>query len=149
MLTARDEEIIRNFDKYLAQATVTDPALAQKSATQEGALGPEYKGHIDERGLLAALGSDFTLITPDGKVQHRNRLIGSLHGGDPTINYKSGKIETLTSNDTGDTAWMTGTLVIQGAVNGVDISGNYRTSGVFAKRNGQWQQVLMHLAPYR
>lgn len=146
MLTPEDEDILRNFDKYLAQAAISDPELAQKSATQEGAFGEEYAGKVDEAAVRAAFPSDYIFISPNGRLVDQDEMTQCTVDGEPEVEFKSSTIESLNSDDSGNTAWMTGTLTLTARIKDRDISGVYRSSSVFVKRNGQWQQVLLHLS---
>jgi ketosteroid isomerase-like protein len=146
MLTPEDEDFLRNFDKYLAQASLKDPDLILKSATQEGAFGPEYRGKVDPVALKAAFPDDFVFISPSGRRLEGDEFNEYAEEGDPYVEEKDTTITELRSNDAGDTAWMTGTLIIKGSMRGRSISGKYSSSAVFVKRDGQWQQVLLHLS---
>ena len=146
MLSREDEDIIRNFDRYLAQAAITDPVLAQKSATKEGAFGPEYAGKVDDAAVRAAFASDYLFIAPSGRQVNQDEMAQCTAEGDPDVAFKSSVISTLESDDSGDSAWMTGILTLNARMDGRDISGRFQSSSLFVKRDGQWQQVLLHLS---
>jgi Domain of unknown function (DUF4440) len=146
MLTSEDEDILRNFDRYLAQAAIRDPVLAQKSASKEGAFGIEYAGKVDEAAVRAAFATDFLFIAPSGRAVDQEEMTQCTVEGEPEVAFKSSVISSLESDDSGDSAWMTGVLTLNARMDRRDISGQFHSSSLFVKRNGQWQQVLLHLS---
>jgi len=136
MLTPEDEDILRNFDKYLAQT----------SLTKEGGAGKEYKRKVDRAALMAAFTDGYVFLAPSGRSLNPDDLFEHAEVGDPEVDSKVTIIKELRSDETGDTAWMTGTIVLKAKMSGKDISGTFSSSSVFVKREGEWRQVLLHLS---
>jgi ketosteroid isomerase-like protein len=135
MLTIEDEDILRNFDRYLAQT----------SLTKEGAVGKDER-KIDKEALRAAFSDGYVFLAPSGRSLNPDDLFEYADEGDLKVDSKQTIIKELRSDETGDTAWMTGTIVLKASMSGKDISGTFSSSSVFVKRNGQWKQVLLHLS---
>ena len=144
MLSKEDENILRNFDKYVAKKTLKDPKLKSVARQKEGAMGPEFRGKVDKTGLESAFSKDYIFITPDGQRFDRREMVDSLTEGEPAVKFKKSVIESLDSF--GNTAWMSGILTLQATRGLQNLSGTYRSSAIFIKRRGQWQQVLLHLS---
>jgi hypothetical protein len=136
MLTPEDEDILRNFDKYLAQT----------SLAKEGAVGKEYGRKIDRTALRDAFTDGYVFLAPNGSSLNPNDLFEYAEEGDLEVDSKVTTIKEIRSDETGDTAWMTGSLVLKANMRGEDISGTFSSSSVFVKREGEWQQVLLHLS---
>ena len=87
--------------------------------------------------------SDWVLIDPTGTIVTRAEIIGDLRSG-------ALKFQSMTPRDVqvriyGDTAVVSGRSVDRGTYKGTDISGEYRFTDVFVKRDGRWQAVSTHL----
>lgn len=136
MLTLEDENILRNFEQYLAQT----------SLTKEGAVGKERRRTVERSALKAAFTDGYVFLAPSGRSLNPDDLFEYEAEGDPQVDSKVTTIKELRSDETGDTAWMTGTLVLKANLSGEDISGTFSSSSVFVKRNGEWHQVLLHLS---
>ena len=136
MLTSEDEDILRNFDRYLARTSLTG----------QGAVGKGRERKIDKEVLKAALTEGYVFLAQNGRSLNPDYLFEYADEGDLEVDSKQTIIKELRSDETGDTAWMTGTLVLKASMGGEDISGTFSSSSVFVKRNGEWQQVLLHLS---
>jgi ketosteroid isomerase-like protein len=85
------------------------------------------------------LADTFVFTGPDGAVQDKARLIADMKSGDL-------KIESSTNEDMkvqvhGDAAVVTYRSTDKGSYKGNDLSGQYRWTDMFVKRNGRWQLV--------
>lgn len=81
----------------------------------------------------------YVFTAPDGDVQDKARFIADMKSGDL-------KIESSTNEDMkvqvhGDAAVVTYRSTDKGSYKGNDLSGQYRWTDVFVKRNGRWQLV--------
>jgi ketosteroid isomerase-like protein len=87
---------------------------------------------------------DLLFTNADGSVTHKADDVNGLQSADT-------KFESIDMSDTdvldlGDVAIVTGKLVEKGRYKGSDISGTYRFTDVWARRNGKWQLVRGHEA---
>jgi ketosteroid isomerase-like protein len=84
--------------------------------------------------------ADNCIITdPGGIVMDKTRTISDLKSGD--LKIESSKLEDMKVQVYGNTAVVTYGTTDKGTYKGKDISGNYRWTDVFVKRNGRWQIV--------
>jgi len=84
--------------------------------------------------------SDNCVITdPGGIVMDKTRSISDLKSGD--LKIESSKLEDMKVQVYGNTAVVTYGTTDKGTYKGKDISGKYRWTDVFVKRNGRWQIV--------
>jgi ketosteroid isomerase-like protein len=90
--------------------------------------------------VIKSLEADDLMFTDaSGMVSHKLDEIQSLKSGDV-------KFESITMTDTrvqdfGGAAVVTGSLVEKAQYKNADISGTYRFTDVWAKRNGKWKHV--------
>jgi ketosteroid isomerase-like protein len=82
---------------------------------------------------------DLFFTNADGSVSHKSDSISSLKSGEE-------KFESLAMSDVkvqsfGDVGVVTGKLFQKARYKDSDISGAYRFTDVFAKRNGKWEHV--------
>jgi uncharacterized protein (TIGR02246 family) len=83
---------------------------------------------------------DYTFTDPEGKVSGKAEDIADLKSGDfkaQSMDLKDMKVRVLDD----DAAVVTGVMDLKATQKGKDISGQYRFTDVFAKRNGRWQPV--------
>ncbi len=124
-------------------ATATGEPVSNSSADQalmqieQELLDALLKG--DTSAGERYLADTFTFTAPDGAVQDKARFIADVKSGDL-------KIESSTNEDMkvqvhGDTAVVTYRSTDKGNYKGNDLSGQYRWTDVFVKRNGRWQIV--------
>jgi ketosteroid isomerase-like protein len=76
---------------------------------------------------------------PDGTVMDKGRSIADLKSGD--LKIESSKLDDMKVQAYGDTAVVTYRSTDKGNYKGSDLSGQYRWTDVFVKRNGRWQIV--------
>jgi ketosteroid isomerase-like protein len=80
---------------------------------------------------------DYILIMPDGKIRNKQQDLDSL----AQSNITSMTVSDMDVRVFGDTAEVIGIGRIRGTENGKDISGDYRFTDVFVKKNGEWKAV--------
>jgi ketosteroid isomerase-like protein len=88
------------------------------------------------------LADTFTFTAPDGTVQDKARFIADVKSGD--LKFESSKYEDMKVQVHGDAAVVTYGSTDKGSYKGNDLSGQYRWTDVFVKRNGRWQIVAGH-----
>ena len=125
------------------------PASAQNSGTAKEliALESQFSQALvrgDWKAVEQIEADDLRFTTADGSVTRKADDVNSLRSADT-------KFESIDMSDTdvldlGDVAVVTGKLVEKGRYRGSDISGTYRFTDVWARRNGKWQLVRGHEA---
>jgi ketosteroid isomerase-like protein len=85
------------------------------------------------------LADNSTFTDPGGMVMDKARNIDDFKSGNLKIG--SSKLEDMKVQVYGNTAVVTYGTTDKGTYKGKDISGNYRWTDVFVKRNGRWQIV--------
>ena len=83
--------------------------------------------------------NDLVFTNADGSVSNKSDLIGSIQSGD--LKFSSIEMSDVKVQDLGDTAVVTGTVVEKVRYKTDDLSGTYRFTDVWSKRNGRWQIV--------
>ena len=91
------------------------------------------------------LADTFTFTGPDGMVEDKARTIADLKSGD--LKFTSSKLDDMKVQSYGSTAVVTYGSTDQGSYKGKDISGRFRWTDVFMKRNGQWKLISGHGSP--
>lgn len=81
----------------------------------------------------------FIFTTPDGTMVNKSQVIANVKSGN--LKYESTKIDDMKVQVYGDTAVVTLRSTDKGRHKGVDISGQYRWTDVFVRRDGRWQLV--------
>ncbi len=88
---------------------------------------------------------DFMFTAPDGTTNDKSQDVNDLKSG--TFKAQSFDLSDLRVRTYGDTAVVTGTNDLKATYKGKDISGKYRFTDVFVKRNGRWQAVASQASP--
>jgi ketosteroid isomerase-like protein len=88
---------------------------------------------------------DYLFIDPSGMVHTREEDLAIARSGD--LKVESMTIDEMKVRVYGDTAVATGQTTMKGSFKTQDISGKYRWTDVFVKRNGKWQVVNAQLTP--
>jgi hypothetical protein len=84
--------------------------------------------------------SDTYIFTgSDASVVDKTRMIADLKAGD--LKYESSNFEDMKVQVYGNAAVVTYGTTDKGTYKGKDVSGKYRWTDVFVKRNGRWQLV--------
>jgi len=76
---------------------------------------------------------------PSGRVTDKTQDKTDLSSGD--LKFQSIELSELKVHVYGDTAVAAGTSTVKGTYKGQDISGKYRFTDVWVKRNGKWHAV--------
>ncbi len=87
---------------------------------------------------------DYIFTDADGSLVTKKQDIADITSGNLTaesINVDEMKVRVF-----GDTAVVTGRITTKGQYKGKDISGQYRFTDMFLKRNGKWQAVASHFS---
>ena len=98
-------------------------------------------------GLLAGDASPFeryladtsVFTDPDGTVMDKSRILNDIKSGD--LKFQSSKPDDMKVRVYGDMAVATYGSTDKGSYKGKDISGRFRWTDVFVKRNGRWEIV--------
>jgi ketosteroid isomerase-like protein len=85
------------------------------------------------------LADNSTFTDPGGMVMDKARSIADFKSGD--LKIESSKLDDMKVRVYGNTAVVTYGTTDKGTYKGKDISGNYRWTDVFVRRNGRWQIV--------
>lgn len=91
------------------------------------------------------LADTYIFTAPDGMVSNKAQTIADIKSGD--LKFQSSKLNDMKVQAYGDTAIATYGSTDQSSYKGKDISGHFRWTDVFVKRNGRWQIVAGHGAP--
>jgi ketosteroid isomerase-like protein len=90
------------------------------------------------------LAEDFTDTDPEGAVTTKTEDIANLKSGN--IKFSSVATEDMKARVYGDAAVVTGCNTIKGQFKGKDISGQYRWTDTWVRRDGRWQCVASHVS---
>jgi ketosteroid isomerase-like protein len=134
----------------------TSLALGQatnKTAGQSGGAEEEVKRLLEEYseallrrdiGVLERIwADDFTFTNPMGSVLSKAQRIAN-------IKSSATSLTSVTVNDQdvrayGDAVVATNRITLEGRYSGQEGSGQYRTLGVWVKRQGRWQMVALQM----
>jgi ketosteroid isomerase-like protein len=96
----------------------------------------------DSSAFERYLADSFTLTDPDGMFLDKTRVVEDLKSG--ALKFESSKLDDMKVQLYGDTAVATYVSTDKGTYKGKDISGKFRWTDVFVKRNGKWLNVAGH-----
>ncbi len=88
---------------------------------------------------------DIVKTDPSGHVTDKAQDKTDLGSGD--LKFESMELSDMTVHTYGDTAVAAGTNKLRGTYKGQDISGKYRFTDTWVKRNGKWQVVANAVEP--
>ena len=88
---------------------------------------------------------DMITTDPSGGVTDKAQNKTELGSGD--LKFESMELSDMTVHVYGDTAVAAGTNNLHGTYKGQDISGKYRFTDTWVKRNGKWQAVARAVEP--
>jgi|SRR5215469_1746422 len=88
---------------------------------------------------------DIITTDPSGGVTDKTQNKAELGSGD--LKFESMELSDMTVHVYGDTAVAAGTNNVHGTYKGQDISGKYRFTDTWVKRNGKWQAVARAVEP--
>lgn len=93
----------------------------------------------DNATMDRIMASDWVLTDPSGRRTTRAEAMADLRSG--ALKFESTVPMDMEVRVFGDTAVVTGRTRDKGTYKGQDISGDYRFTDVFVKRDGRWQAV--------
>lgn len=122
---------------------------AVKSEKMSGSVEDQIK-KLEEEWANGAMKGDTSVIErfeaddivstdPSGKVTDKQQDVQALKSGE--LKFESMNLSDMKVHVYGNTAVATGTNTIKGSYKGQDISGAYRFTDTWVKRNGKWQVV--------
>jgi ketosteroid isomerase-like protein len=117
----RDDQEVRHLNKELDEAYVRGDTVAMKRIFAD----------------------DLSFTSPRGLVSNKMQALAFLESGD--IKYESYESDDINVRLYEDTAVVTGRLTRKGRVKEQDISGQFRYTRVYLKRQGQWQLVAVQV----
>jgi ketosteroid isomerase-like protein len=135
--------------------TASSLAFCQAAGKSKGEKGgvEQTLRHIEQELVDALLKGDvsaserymadtYIFTDPEGMVMDKARAIATMKSGD--LKFESSTLDDMKVQVYGNTAVVTYGSTDKGTYKGTDISGRYRWTDVFAKRNGRWQIVAGH-----
>lgn len=93
--------------------------------------------------LEGSLSDDWAIVTPGGRTQDKDELIGEMKHG--MLTFESIKDAEVRVNIYGDAVILRGVRRIKINYRGEEVSGPTRFTEVFIRRQGKWQCVSTHL----
>ena len=93
----------------------------------------------DAKAYGRIVGDDYVFTNQDAVIRNKAQMVSAYESG--SIKYESVKLDDLKVHAYGDTAVVTGRSTVKGTDNGKDISGQFRYTRVYVKRQGRWQIV--------
>jgi len=93
----------------------------------------------DTKAYGRIVGDDYVFTNQDAVVRTKAQMVSAYDSG--SIKYESVKFDEIKVHAYGDTALVTGRQTLKGQDNGKDISGKFRYTRVYVKRQGRWQLV--------
>jgi len=93
----------------------------------------------DSKAYGRIVGDDYVFTNQDAVVRTKAQMVSAYDSG--SIKYESIKFDDIKAHAYGDTAVVTGRQTLKGQNNGKDISGQFRYTRVYEKRQGRWQLV--------
>lgn len=115
---------------------------ATKAEDEIKKLEQDWAQVVSKNGATALdqyAADDILMIAPGGRVMDKVQYKTDLSSGD--LKFESMELSDMTVHVYGDTAVVVGTHNLHGAYKGQDISGRYRVTDTWVKRNGKWQVV--------
>ncbi|CAN5772205.1 hypothetical protein BH18ACI4_BH18ACI4_00290 [soil metagenome] len=97
----------------------------------------------DTAALERIYAADLIVTNPDGSVGNKAEEIALIASG--TFTFQSITNEDVRVRVLGDMAVVTGRSMMNGQYKDQDISGGYRYTDVYMKRQGRWQAVALQI----
>lgn len=121
-----------------------DDDQERNQVTELGAEWAAAELHGDTAFLARTLADDFVGIGPRGFMLTKEQWLARYQSGD--LRHDSFTWDDVRVRVYGDTAVATGRQTQQSAFKGRDIAGQFRATQVFARRDGRWLLVSLHLS---
>jgi ketosteroid isomerase-like protein len=93
----------------------------------------------DTKAYGRIVGDDYVYTNQDALVRTKAQVMSDYDSG--SLKYESLKFDEIKVHAYGDTAVVTGRQTVKAQDNGKDISGQFRYTRVYVKRQGRWQLV--------
>lgn len=93
----------------------------------------------DAKAYARIVGDDYVFTNQDAVVRTKAQMVSAYESG--SIKYESSKFDEIKVQAYGDTAVVTGRQTVKGQDGGKDLSGQFRYTRVYVKRDGRWQLV--------
>ena len=100
----------------------------------------------DTAAFARIMADDFSEITAGGEIINKAAVLAGI----PNYTIESYSVSEISARVFGDTAMMTLRAEARGTYQGTDVSGDFRETIVWVKREGRWQMVasqVTRLAP--
>jgi uncharacterized protein (TIGR02246 family) len=126
-------------------AAATTPASTENVEQTIRSLENERAQAIvrgDTATLERIYADDFSNVGSSGAIRNKAQLIEDNKSG--ALKVESQTLDNVDVRVYGDAAIVTGLATLKGQDKGRDISGQFRFTRVYVKRNGQWQMVVAH-----
>ncbi|HEX4796606.1 MAG TPA: nuclear transport factor 2 family protein [Humisphaera sp.] len=119
--------------------------IKQITALEEAWVTAAQKSKADAIGEMLA--DDFTMTTPSGHLSPKDEFVSQFRDGIVVI--ETAKLEDMDVRVYGNAAVATGMLTIKGHAQDQDLSGSYRFTDTFVKRDGKWLKVAAQFTGIR
>ena len=119
--------------------------IKQITALEEAWVSAAQKSKADAIGEMLA--DDFTMTTPSGHLSPKDEFVSQFRDGIVVI--ETAKLEEIEVRVYGNAAVATGMLTIKGHAQDQDLSGSYRFTDTFVKRDGKWMKVAAQFTGIR
>jgi ketosteroid isomerase-like protein len=90
------------------------------------------------------LANDCVIMASLGQVMNKGQAVGDIKSGD--LSYESIAVDDVSTQVYGDTVIEIGHAIVKGKYKEQDISGQYRYSAVYTRRQGKWQGISFQFA---
>ena len=98
--------------------------------------------HGDWKAIETLYADDMMFTNADGSITHKKDDVDSIKSGD--LKFESLEMSDVRVQYFGNVAVITSQIVGKSHYKTTDLSGTYRLTDVWAKRNGKWQLVAGH-----
>ena len=108
-------------------------------------LEEELRVAISKRDMKAyarIVGDDYVFTNQDAVIRTKAQMVSAYDAG--SIKYESVMFDEIKVHAYGDTAVVTGRTTQKMKDNDKDITGQFRYTRVYVKRQGKWQLVATH-----
>jgi ketosteroid isomerase-like protein len=120
------------------------PAVIEQLIGEKHRVLLEAMLRKDAAAIEQNLSNDCVIMGSIGQVLNRSQLLADIKSGD--LSYESVTTDDVSVHIYGDTAVETGHGVVKGKYKDQDLSGEFRYSIVFVKRQDSWQAISIQVA---